>query len=104
MSTTIFHEGTELRAAARQMSTVIGSMNQIQSAISRIDNSVASVWQGRAAAQNQVNFNALNAMTTEYLTDARETQNALDLAVAAYQRTEQTQVGNVSQLSTRGIF
>jgi len=104
MSATIFLEGRELQTAARQMSSIINSMNNIQSAISQIHGTMSSTWQGRASNQNAQLVQALQTATREYLTDARGTKEALDLAVAEYDRIEGQQVTNVSNLNTRGIF
>ncbi|MCL2287254.1 MAG: hypothetical protein FWC32_12950 [Firmicutes bacterium] len=79
-------------------------MEAIQQAILQIDLRAASDWQGRAAAQNVENFQTLNDMTTDYLVDAYGTKNALDLAITAYETTEQGQVAKVQNLSVQGIF
>jgi ribosomal protein S8 len=86
------------------MKATISNIMDIQNAITRIDNTNAAAWKGRASEQNKHNFNALNTMQTEYITDAQGTTEALDLAVTAYETTEQQQVTKVSNLSTEGIF
>lgn len=104
MSATIFVESNELRTAVGRMDATIRSMGEIQQAISQIDSRVANSWRGRAATQNAINFRTLDSMTTNYLLDARGTKSALDQAADSYDRTEQSQVTKVEQLSTKGIF
>lgn len=104
MATTIFHENAELRSAAGRMGTIIQSVANIESAIAQIHNKTAPSWEGKAAEQNARNFQKLRQITTNWLSDARQSKAALDAAVAAYEKTERTQSAKVSELDTKGIF
>ena len=105
MATVIFHEDSELKNAAARMASVIQSMANIEAAIIRIqDNKTAPSWAGKSSEQNKSNFQKMKRHIDEYLTDARMTKQALDEAVASYEKTERSQVTNVSRLDTKGIF
>lgn len=86
------------------MNSVIQSMANIENAIVRIHDRTAPIWEGKASDQNTRNFQKMKQITDAYLADARQTKTALDLAAAAYEKTEREQVSKVSQLNTKGIF
>ena len=104
MSGSIFVESAELMDAAGCIGNIINCMDEIKICICRIDNTSMSYWQGKAAAQNVINFSDLDDMIAEYLEDAARTKKALDDAIVAYQRIEQEQSAKVGNLDPKGIF
>lgn len=104
MATTIFHENTALVHAAGHMGSIIQSMEGITRNIDRLHDKNLSAWEGKAADQGARNVQTLRRKMEAYLLDAQQTKTALDQAVQAYERTEKTQVDNVSKLNTKDIF